>query len=86
MFSKPLTLYETGGFSYMQSWLNWYSIGPEKLIFFRFGRLSCEIIDQPSELPVVSDQLLVKRMLAAGILGEHRKERGTGRCTEGGNG
>ena len=29
MFSKPLTLYEAGGFSYMQSWLNWYSIGPE---------------------------------------------------------
>ena len=26
---KPLTLYEAGGFSYMQSWLNWYSIGPE---------------------------------------------------------
>ena len=27
--SKPLTLYEAGGFSFMQSWLNWYSIGPE---------------------------------------------------------
>ncbi len=29
MFSKPLTLYEAGGFSYMQSWRGWYSIGPE---------------------------------------------------------